>query len=638
MSKPRKTKKQIKKTKKNRPKGVDSKLWAKTNLILLIATLIAVFLAFLPVLNSDFVNFDDQRIIINNPVVTGTPHAFVDFFTSGLFNAHYKPITYMSWYLEYKVWGLNPTVFHLNNLILHMLNVLLLILIGFRMLKYVKIKQKAGLILIFGVALLWAIHPMKVESVAWTVERKDVLYTFFYFAAALAYFKYVMDGKFKWIILTSLFYLMSIWSKSMGITFVLIPFFIDYISNRKPYSRKSLISKWPLYLVFLFGFYIFGLFHNFAMQAPGISAATPQLTDFDVAMERDPANLSSLPMIYQKWLLLHFKTIFWIVHVLFPIKLSIIYPRKEILESLGWMIHLFPLINLAIAWFAFKWRKKWPFILFCGLLYLVLISPALGIMDFGRGIFISDRYAYMPSLAILTLMAAGIYFVVRNWAMTKKIAGVVLATVVFVFLISTYNMSKVWQNSETLWTNTIEKFPNVMIAYNNRGLHYAERGQLVKAATDFNKAIEINPENFEAHFNMANIYGIQRKFQESIDAFTLALKHNESLHQAYLGRGHAYIFTNRLDLALNDFSNCIAVNTNALACYLNRGKLYLTNYKNYALAISDLSKVLELDPDHGEGNLKLANAYYLLGDKANSNFYGLRARQLGQQVPDIYFQ
>ena len=208
------------------------------------ALVLLTLLAFSPVIENDFVNYDDNKLILKNPlVINGNDTPLRDFFLKNLHSPHFKPLVILSWNLEYRLAGLNPRIFHLDNLLLHIVNVLLVYWISIRLSGMLLMKRRIKLIsgrsvqhrFPFLIALLFSLHPLHVETVAWASERKDLLCALFYLASVLFYLSYLDKGKPAMIVLSAISYLLVIGSKSMGITLpVVLSLSTEYVAADSP--------------------------------------------------------------------------------------------------------------------------------------------------------------------------------------------------------------------------------------------------------------------------------------------------------------------------------------------------------------------------------------------------------------------
>ena len=215
--------------------------------------LVIVSLSFLPSLKCGLVNWDDDRYLSNTPAVQSLSLTTVKEASTSFFIGHYQPLTILSYALDYHFYKLNPYHYHLTNLILHLLNSLLVF--------YLIYLLSGNIIVSFITAILFGLHPLHVESVAWVSERKDVLYSFFFLLSCITYLYYLTKGnKHKYYILSLFLFLCSLLSKSMAVTLPLLLLLIDYYLKRKP-NKTLLLDKIPyFFLSIIFGIIaIFGV-------------------------------------------------------------------------------------------------------------------------------------------------------------------------------------------------------------------------------------------------------------------------------------------------------------------------------------------------------------------------------------------
>ena len=557
----------------------------KMNIGLLIVVSI---ICFYHIFTCDFVNFDDPRIILGNRFVTqGGQVPIKDILTSWMYSAHFKPITFLSWNLEYRIWGADPFIFHFNNLLLHVFNTILVFYIVLSASKYFKCTEPNKSQVAFFIALVFAVHPMHVESVAWATERKDVLYSFFYLGGILSYLAYMKTGSLKWLVLTVVCYPLSMFSKSTGITLIVLLPLLDYMAGRDFFSKKNIIEKIPFLLFLVLGLFCFGLLDNFYGQASGL---TTHVTEYEhIRFEEKPRNLIGTGGVYETWLLLNFKLMAWTLHIIFPFKLSVIYPRTSFIEAVGWGIHVLPFINLAIAGLVLYFRRNFNFVFICILFFVITLLPALSVPDNGNGTFLSDRYTYIPSIGIIALIIGGmVYFIKKN---TFKF-GLLVGTSVLLG-IACFLQTKTWKNSIALWSNSIKHYPGVSTPYSNRGLAYCQAGQLDQGMADLKMAVSISDGDYSAHHNIGNILAQRKQFKEALAEFSTAIKYKKTEPEIYKARGDTYFFLKNNQLALQDYNQAIQLDADDPSLYLNRAKAYF-NLGDKNAALKDVAKVREL--------------------------------------------
>ncbi|MEO1262551.1 MAG: tetratricopeptide repeat protein [Bacteroidota bacterium] len=544
-------------------------------------------LCFSHIFNCDFVNFDDPRIILNNQFVTDGTLSIKDILTAWMYSAHFKPITFLTWNMEYRIAGANPFIFHFNNLLLHILNTVLVFYIILLGSKYFKCTEPNRSVIAFFVALIFAIHPMHVESVAWATERKDVLYSFFFLGGILSYLKYVKTSSVKWLVLATICYPLSMFSKSTGITLIVLLPLMDYMAGRNLFSKKNVVEKIPFLLFLILGLYCFGLLDNFYGQASGL---TTHVTEYEhIRFEEKPGNLTGLGGIYETWLLLNFKLIAWTLHIIFPFKLSVVYPRTNFIEAVGWGIHVLPFINLIVAGLLLFFRRKFNFIFICILFYLITILPALSVPDNGNGTFLSDRYTYIPSIGVIVLIIGGFVYLIKKEALKYGL----LLGISALLGVACFLQTKAWKNSIALWSHSIKHYPELSIPYSNRGLAYCQLGKLDEGMVDLKKAVSISDGDYSSHHNIGNILAQRKQFQEALAEFSTAIKYKNTKPEIFKARGDTYFFLGKTQLALQDYSQAIQLDADDPTLYLNRAKAHF-NLGDRNSALKDVAKVREL--------------------------------------------
>jgi|GEM_PF-517883 len=600
-----------------------------------ITLVILGFIAFSPVLKNDFVNFDDNRLIFNNSLVTDTNHvSLAQIFHQFRFTPHHKPLVFASWRLEYQLFGYNPLVFHIDNLILHLLNTLLLFLIIRKVNKCFSIQSAYSNAVAFFIALLFAIHPLHVESVAWATERKDMLYSFFFFCSLLTYQMY-LERKHKWIwlILSAVCYLLVIFSKSMGITLIAVLFLIDFAYRRKV-TWRLLIEKTPFVIIFFIAFYNYGLLTHFTSHTIGLTAGLA-----NTGYASYPANFDGLSPAYVRILVINIRLVLWLGHILLPVKISPLYPQNQILASLGFAIHLFPWTTIGLLILAFKFRKRMPWVLFGLLFFIITISPAVAIAERGNSVFISDRYTYMASTGIILVFVYLLYKIAERRQHHQYLvttAGVIA----FVFIISTFFQCRIWKNSEMLWTKAISIAGNeAAAAYNGRGHYYYVNNRLNAALMDFKKAVELDP-GFTIRkrpiylLSMTDCYLNIGDTNQARDVLELAIKQFPANTDLLLKLGTICYYGKDYAHAIEYYDRCLETTSERFKVYNNLGVTYLA-MKDYNQSIIAFEKALEYDTSAVIME-NLARLYTNQGKFDKANELNLNRADLSEEEKQFY--
>ena len=538
-------------------------------------------LCFFPMLKNNFTNWDDEFYVVNNALLLGPDWA-------GIFSksvvSNYHPITVLSLALNYAVSGTKAWSYLLFNLLLHVANIILV----FRFIYSISGKKTK---VAFLTALVFGIHPMHVESVAWISERKDVLYTLFFLLALMQYWRYLYSDKQKHLWFCFLLFVFSILSKPAAIILPLVLFLLDY-SKQRSFDKKAFLEKIPFFL-------IAGLFVVITLKLQSVTA------------------MSSLD-VYPLWVRFFFACyvgMIYFIRFFVPYPLSAFHPFPPP-DNLGLAIYLSPIFLAGLLFFLWRFRKN-RVIVFGFLFFLVNIALVLQLISIGFTI-VSERYTYLSyvGLAFMLFMTMEKYITAK-----MKVPARVTAIIVFsVFGYMSFQRTKVWNNSDTLWTDVIDHYPNATMP---RGM---------RAQYNFNKAI------------LMNLSETDSIFQRVIEDCTVSIENDipsdptkkggRSMH--YM-RANAYNTLKQYDKALEDFNTCISINPDDHDVLYLRGALLVNYYKRYDEALSDFNRAIQASPQ-GRYYLNRSICYYRLGDLTNARADAQAALGKGVAIPDNYRQ
>ena len=615
--------------------------WTRKHILIALGILIAVvFIAYSPVLQADFVDIDDKKLILDKGATfESNPGKILKFRRP---SPHYKPVTYAFWALEYRAAGPKPFVFHFNNLLLHLLNCVLVFFLTRKVAMQFDKTRKHEFLAAFFTALLFGLHPMHVESVGWVVERKDVLYTAFYLLGLLGYVRYLEKNSYAYLALSALAYLLSVFSKAPGITLIAILFLFDF-AWRRQFSKKLILEKAGHLFVFGLALYALGFFSG---SGEGSLAA---LVDDKVLSTAD--NAKDLPKFYGKILLGSMRAWLWYLHSLIPVRLSLGYPREAIIGFWGPLIHIFPIALAAGGAALLYFARKYRLLFFGHAFFFIALAPAIVRLGLGIGIFMSDRYVYLSLFGLLFLIVSWI-LTLKPDKLNARVRHGFLGGIALLYAIGSYNAARVWHNTESLWTNVIEKYPTVAYAHVNRGAYYRENERYIEALADLDKGVQLD-DNLNARIQRGLIYRQGGQAQEAIAEYSRALELEPGDEQALINRGNAYLDTRQFQLAINDFNAAIAgaekapniraaVNraiayaslgdynsaqqsfalveqraTNNSDFWLNRAIMWV-EMSQYANAIGDYNQYLTLKPEDHQVLFDRGIVYALLGQHQNA--------------------
>ena len=574
--------KKAKKTPKVKTTVENTSLWSDKSLLYpLLAILLITCIAFAPSINNDFVNWDDDVNITENPnLVAFDMKNIKGIFTDDVIG-NYNPLTIFTFAVEKAIFGLNPMVFHINNLLLHLFCVFFV----YRILLLLRLSPIAAAF----AALLFGIHPMRVESVAWVTERKDVLMGAFYFPAMYAYIKYIKsDAKqSKWYVYSIVLFVFALLSKIQSVALPLSLMALDYYFSRPLMNKKVMLEKIPFFLLSLF----FGLLGIWMLSE---NKSLDDVTNFSF-FERLLVGALSLCVYFIKWI--------------FPWKMSALYPYPKSLDISFYVAPLGFFAMISVLVWAYLKDKKW--LVFGIGFFFVNVVFMLQILGAGQG-FLADRFTYIPYLGLFFLMAYGMDYILQHQQQMKSVVFGVSGIYLLLFAGMTWQQNKVWKNGETLWTNVMKHYQNVTLPFGNRGHYYRENGMLDKALIDYNKALSINPNKAPLHNSRGKLYFDQGKAQLAMKDYDDAIRIDPELAEAYINRGAAKAMAGQTQQALTDLNKGIALDPEFKNGYLNRS-LLLNKLQKYNEALADYNSYLALDPYNHEIIYERGLTYRLVG-------------------------
>ncbi|HOK21930.1 MAG TPA: tetratricopeptide repeat protein [Bacteroidales bacterium] len=630
-------------------------------LLLFISCLLVYFNSFQ---NELIYNWDDAGYILKNPYIDSLSWQNIKDIFSNFYFSNYQPLTLIVYAVIFKFVGTKVFLYHFVQFIFHVLNTFLVY-------KFISLLQNKKWISI-GVALLFAVHPMHVESVAWISEMKDVLYTFFFLLALITYHYYVNkpDKKTKWYLWTIFLFILSLLSKPSAVIFSVVLLAMDLYYERL-WRWRTWIEKIPFFLLSL-GFGIITI----------------------LAQEGAIQELGPVLKGYERALIVIYSYILYLWKFFLPINLSAAYPYPikdgGVLPTEYFII---PIAFIALCVIVYLLRKNKKFI--WGILFFTInLLMVIQIIPVG-GMIASERYTYIPyiglSFSALTLM--------EKYIKNIKLNYVILGIIVVIFTFLAHQRTYYWRNGDVLFSDVLNKYPRYAYGYNNRGFlywdHYAidiykdnpqmkekyvekalqdftkainldytyaepflNRGILYyntgrpdQALADFNRFLELKPDNPDGLLNRANTLSTLGRFKEAIPDYNKYLTIKNDDPKAYMWRGIAYFNIQNYDSAIIDFNKSIEIdpdyyepyywlgviyynqkdysnalkyldlsiskNSNNVNSYIWKGLCYM-NMNEYHKAIEQYSKAIEIDPNNITAYINRFNAYRLIGDVANA--------------------
>ena len=551
----------------NAPGGVKSPMWP------LLVSLAVTFLCFTTAINNEFVNWDDDRNFLENPHIkdlnnTNFWENTKKIFTSGVIG-NYNPLTIWTFAIEKLAFDFDkPHYWHLNNIFLHLICVFLIYRIALFL--------GAGWIGALFASLLFGIHPMRVESVAWVTERKDVLYGAFYLGALLQYIKWKLDSKsWRWALMTVLF-LLSLLSKIQAVSLPLSMMAIDYIMDKK-WELRSLLSKVPFLILSL----IFGVIGIKTLHAFGSLATVEDTTKFN---------------FLQRLFIGSFSFLIYTIKLLVPFRMSPLYPYPNYFPAYFYPTMLMvPMVIYALYKTHVTGRKM---AFFSIAFFIVNIIFLLQILGAGQG-YLADRFTYIAYSGFF--IAAGYYL--SKWCEEKPGSKTVFLTgagsLVLIYGLITLKQNRIWENSATLWTHVLKYYQQTTLPFGNRANYYRDKKMYKEAIADYNATIKLQDNQPQAYNSRARLYFDAAKGRDSLllalNDYNKAIEYDPKDGEFRVNRGATYARLGDIDKAIEDFNEGLKLKPDHAVGYMNRSIMYQSQNK-LDLALADIESYLKLQP------------------------------------------
>ncbi|HRI61879.1 MAG TPA: tetratricopeptide repeat protein [Saprospiraceae bacterium] len=630
-------------------------------------------LCYLPSLSNGLVNWDDDPNITENPNLQrinedGLAKAVPAIFSidKGAVIGNYNPLPILTFAIEKSLAGgfgeKHTRLIHIDNLLLHLLTVFF----AMKLLARMGIGNWGS----FLGGLLFGIHPMRVESVAWATERKDVLFAVFFFAALVYYVKWLKqeekgESRVGTYMIMLFLATLSCLSKVQAVTLPLSMLVLDYWF-RRPLNFKLILEKTPFWALSL----AFGLINLYTLRQQG---STDDVTQFNFLQRLCIGSYSFVVYLYK---------------LVFPYPMSPLYPYPK---PLPWEVYVAPVFFAAFGFFIWRmWKlgnttaennrstegRIWVF----GALFMFFnVMFLLQVLGAGQGLK-ADRFTYVPYFGFFAV-AAWYYEKYCRQENTKTLAQILAVLFCLASAVWTVKQIGVWKNGETLWTHVIKfEGKSNSLPYWNRGQYFRAQGDFNKAMQDYTQAVTINPENPELYNSRGKTYfdmamsgkfnaqqrdlvqkaikdysdalskpGIKNKSKaeilinrgaangfmqnsaQSIQDITEGLKIDPSNENGYFNRSIAYFNMGQIDNALADYNEYLKYNPYNADVLYESGMILRSKGQNPE-AIERLTKAIQLKPNLGIAYLERARAYMQSGNKAAAQQDYQRAEQLGVKM------
>src|SRR5216117_2057255 len=548
--------------------------------------------AFLPTLQNQFVNLDDNDNFLDNPHYRGLAWTHLRWMWT-THQGHYIPLTWMTLGLDYLLWGLNPVGYHLTSLLLHAANAVVFFFVVRRILTRAlpSLSGRGHALTVSAgfAALVFAIHPLRVESVAWVTERRDVLSGLFYLLTLLMYLRACergAPGRRSYWLSVALFGC-ALLSKSMAVSLPVVLLILEVYPLRRlggslgwsrASARRVYVEKIPFVLL--------------AAAASAI-ALMAQLSNRGMV---SVAHLSALDRLAVST----YGLSFYLWKTVVPLDLSPLYMLPQTVNPAATPFIVSYGGVIAVTAIALALRRRCPGLPAAWLAYVVVLLPVLGIAQNGPQIA-ADRYTYLAAPGWAILVGAGLLSCWRlstsstraptTWGVAGIATGIVIALGVL-----TWNQVQIWHDSGRLWTYALSIDPNSPIAHTNLGELLDRQGRLAEAIDHFQHALRTKPDYALAHNNWGMALKAQGRPAEAIDHFQHALRLKPDFPIAHNNWGTALGQLGEPAEAIDHFQQALRLNPDFALAHSNWGAALLQQGQP-AEAIDHFQQALRIDPD-----------------------------------------
>ena len=491
--------------------------------IVCLLLIITTSVAYLPVRNYEFAFDDGQYVVKNQYVRSGLNRKSIYWAFTTTYAANWHPLTWLSHMLDSELFGVNPGWHHLINILLHTANTLLLF---FFLRTVTGALWRSGL-----VAVLFALHPLHVESVAWVAERKDVLSTFFWMLTMWGYVRYVRCPGVGRYVVVLLFFVMGLMAKPMLVTMPFVLLLLDYWPLcRLRFGQTGCDYNLPQRV---------SLPHLLWEKVPLLALAVGSSVITLIA-QRSGGTLRTLQFIKPSVRIANASVSYvsYLKKMIWPSDLAVLYPYSKALAA--WKVAGAVIFLVFISMLAIKALRQQPYFTVGWFWYLGTSVPVIGLVQVGSQAM-ADRYTYVPLIGIFILIVWGTCELASNWPQRKIAFALIATTVVSSLLVTTRLQLSYWANNVTLFRHAVAVTANNYLAHNNLGVALSDKGKRGEAIAHYKEALAINPDYPDAHNNLGFELLTQGELDKAIFHFSQALLLKPDFMDAHNNLGVALI-------------------------------------------------------------------------------------------------
>lgn len=531
----------------------------------------------------DFVNYDDREYIVDNARVRAglTWEGAVWAFTTS-YGGNWFPLTWLSHMLDFRMFGPDSGLHHLMNVLIHALGSLLLFALLRRM---TGCRWRSAF-----VAALFALHPLHVESVAWVTERKDVLSGFFWFLTIWLYLRYVERPRLSRYLFMVASFILGLMSKSMVVTLPFALLLLDYwplrrfalwdaSSAKKPGRPAVLMEKAPLLALSLAVSVV-----TFLVQRGGGAVAPIEYVPLG-------ARLANGLVSYVTYLRQLFA----------PVRLSAFYPLP--VQTPVWLALVAALTLAAVSLLVVKSLRRRPYLAVGWFWYLGTLVPVIGLVQVGMQAH-ADRYAYLPSVGILMMLAWGVPELLGRMRSARAVLTGLSVAFCSICILLTWFQIRHWQNSASLFRHALAVTSDNHVAHNGLGIALLEEGHIEEAISHYQEAIRLKPRYPEARANLGQVQLKMGRVDEAVEQLREAIRLSPSHPEARINLAIAYDAQGKPEEAATQLLEALRLDPDSPNAHYNLGRVYAELGKMVE-AQAQFYEVIRLEPESAEAHYNL---------------------------------
>jgi tetratricopeptide (TPR) repeat protein len=554
--------------------------------------LLAVAIAFIQTAGHEFVNLDDNEYVYENwHVQQGLTIGSAAWAVTSCYALNWHPLTWLSHMLDCQLCGVKPAGHHLTSLVLHAAAAIVL---------FLALRKMTSMLWPSAfVAAVFAIHPLRVESVAWVAERKDVLSGLFFMLTLHIYARYTERPSSwgRYVLLLTMFAL-GLTAKPMLVSTPFVLLLLDFWplerwqgANRAPAAtsdcrfpsrswKSLLIEKLPLFVL--------------TAASCAVTLAAQRSAIHTLEQRSFATRAANAVVAYVAYL----------AKMVWPTGLAAIYPLPKDPPS-AWQVSAAASVLLGITAVCFALRRKRPYLLFGWLWYVGTLVPVIGLVQVGSQ-SMADRYTYLTQIGLCVSIAwagADIAGVAPSW---RGFLAAASALIIAALTICAWQQTSYWRDGESLWTHTLACTAENPLAENNLALVLSRHGRAEDAAAHYTEALRIKPDFAEAHNNFGLLLADRGQGDAAIKQFSEALDLKPSCAEAHFNLGRIWADRGKTENAIAEYRQALSIKPDYVEAFVNLGN-NLADRGQAAEAIAALRKALEIWPGCADAHYNLAN-------------------------------